>query len=126
MQKKSFPKSARLLKPAEFERVFQKRTSASDSLIIAYAALSENEQPRIGLTVSRKCGNAVERNRWKRSLREAFRLVQHELPRQLDLIVLPQRGANPDVARLQSSLLKLASKLSAKISATCAGKEPKP
>jgi len=125
MQRLRFPKSARLLKPAEFDRVFKKRISASDGLIIAYAALGESEQPRLGLTVSRKCGNAVVRNRWKRSLREAFRLVQHELPRHLDLIVLPQRGAAPEVARLQRSLLKLASKLSNKLSATSAGKEPR-
>ena len=74
------PKSARLLKPSEFDRVFRERTSTSDGLIILYGALGASEQPRLGLTVSRKCGNAVVRNRWKRSLREAFRLVQHQLP----------------------------------------------
>jgi ribonuclease P protein component len=125
MQRLIFPKSARLLKPAEFDRVFRKRTSASDGMIVLYAALGTSEQPRLGLTVSRKRGNAVVRNRWKRSLREAFRLVQHDLPRHLDLVVLPQRGAAPDVVRLQSSLLKLALKLSKKLSASSAGKEPK-
>lgn len=125
MQRLNFPKSARLLKPAEFDRVFRKRTSASDGMIVLYAALGTSAQPRLGLTVSRKCGNAVIRNRWKRSLREAFRLVQHDLPRHLDLVVLPQRGAAPDVVCLQSSLLKLALKLSKELSGSSAGKEPK-
>ncbi len=106
-----FQKSARLLKPSEFDRVFHGRISASDDLIIVYAAHGTIEQPRLGLTVSRKCGNAVVRNRWKRSLREAFRLVQHDLPRHIDLVILPRRGATPDVARLQVSLRKLASRL---------------
>ena len=50
------------------------------------------------------------RNRWKRALREAFRLVQHDLPRNLDLVVMPRRGAKPDVARLQNSFRHLAAK----------------
>ena len=118
-----FPKSAKILKAAEFDRVFQARCSAADGMIILYAAPSSQERPRLGLTVSRKCGNAVVRNRWKRSLREAFRLVQHELPRNLDLVVLPKKGAAPDVARLKNSFLKLSSKLAKKNSATTASKK---
>jgi ribonuclease P protein component len=78
--------------------------------VILYAVESEAEQPRLGLVVSKKCGNAVVRNRWKRSLREAFRLVQHRLPRNLDLVVLPQRHARPDVARLQNTFQQLANR----------------
>lgn len=113
-----FPKSAKLLKPSEFDRVFRARNSAADGLIVVYADRGPCTQPRIGLTVSRKCGNAIVRNRWKRSIREAFRLVQHKLPQQFDFVVLPKKGASPDVAKLEESLLKLASKISARISAT--------
>lgn len=120
-----FPKSAKLLKSSEFDRVFRARSSAADGLIIVYAAQSDSEQSRLGLTVSRKCGNAVVRNRWKRSLREAFRLVQHKLPGYMDLVVLPKKGATPDVARLQGSLLKLAKKIAARQSATNASKRPR-
>ncbi len=77
-------------------------------MLIVYAAASEAEQPRLGMVVSRKVGNAVARNRWKRLIREAFRLVQHQLPRHVDLVVLPQRGARPDLGRLQASLRTLA------------------
>jgi len=112
-----FPKTARLLKSSEFDRVFARRCSFADGLIIVYFATSENERPRLGLVVSRKCGNAVVRNRWKRALREAFRLVQHEVPRHLDLVVLPKRGAKPDVARLQASFRQLAARASDKLTA---------
>ena len=122
----SFPKSVRLLKPAEFDHVFQQRCSAADALIVVHSAVIQStvtqsaggtsSQPRLGMAVSRKYGNAVVRNRWKRSLREAFRLVQSDLPRQLDLVVLPRRGAKPDVVRLQASLKKLAAANASKLS----------
>ncbi|MEM8946535.1 MAG: ribonuclease P protein component [Planctomycetota bacterium] len=117
MTRNDFPKQARLLKSADFDRVFRRRCSRSDGLIVVYGDRSDQDRPRLGLVVSKKCGNAVQRNRWKRSLREAFRLVQHQLPRQLDLVVLPKRAATPDVARLKRSLVQLASKLDAQVRA---------
>ena len=117
MKRFGFPKSARLLKPAEFDRVMHRRFSEADGLMILYAARGQSSATRLGLVVSRKCGNAVVRNRWKRSLREAFRLVYHELPAGLDLVVLPRRGAAPHVGRLQTSLKTLAASLERRLAA---------
>lgn len=125
MSRFDFPKTVRLLKSAEFDRVFARRCSFADGLIVVYFATGESQRPRLGLVVSRKCGNAVVRNRWKRALREAFRLVQHKLPRHLELVVLPKRGAKPDVARLQASFQKLAARASEKLAAT-ASKQRQP
>lgn len=80
-------------------------------MVILYAARNESTDSRLGLIVSRKCGNAVVRNRWKRLLREAFRLVHDELPLGLDLVVLPRRGASPHLGRLQASLKELSARL---------------
>ena len=113
-----FPKSSRILKSAEFDYVFSHRCSFADGLIVVYAAPSQAQQPRLGLVVSKKCGNAVKRNRWKRALREAFRLVKHNLPRQLDLVVLPRANAEPNVARLQNSLVQLAERAHKKLART--------
>ena len=101
-----FPKRLRLLKPVEFERVMAARCSASDGLVRMYATANALGHPRLGLTVSRKVGGATTRNRWKRTLREAFRLVQHELPA-CDIVCIPQRDATPDVRALVESLRKL-------------------
>jgi ribonuclease P protein component len=107
-----FPKSRRLLKTAEFDRVFERRRSQSDGMLVLYACKNELGYSRLGLVVSRKAGNAVVRGRWKRCLREAFRLSQHDLPAGLDLVVLPRPGAVPMMPRVQSSLQSLADRLS--------------
>ncbi len=80
-------------------------------MLILYACENELDYPRIGLVVSRKAGNAVVRNRWKRCLREAFRLSQHELPAGIDLVALPRAGAEPTMPRVQQSLRTLAQRL---------------
>jgi ribonuclease P protein component len=109
-----FPKRLRLLKPAEFERVMQGRTSATDALIRMYGASNELGHPRLGLVVSRRIGDAPTRNAWKRALREAFRLAQHDLP-DCDLACIPHRDAVPDVARLVDSFAKLARRIDAEL-----------
>jgi ribonuclease P protein component len=105
-----FPKTVRLLKSDQFDRVFAQKCSASDAKLIVYAAANDVEHSRLGLVVSRKVGNAVARNRWKRLIREAFRLMRAELPTGVDLVVLPKTGAEPELEALQNSLTQLARK----------------
>ena len=109
-----FSKRMRLLRPAEFSRVMAARSSAADGMLRMYAAASELDHPRLGLTVSRKVGAAVVRTRWERGVREAFQLVQDELPA-LDLVCLPHRTSEPDVQRLRESLVKLSRQLEARL-----------
>ncbi len=68
---------ARLSRSAEFERVYrQGRSTANRHLVVYSFPNPATDRPRIGLSVSRKVGGAVDRNRVKRLLREAF--AQHE------------------------------------------------
>jgi ribonuclease P protein component len=98
----------RLTKSAEFERVFARKASAADSMVVIYACENDLAHPRLGLAVSRKVGGAVQRNRWKRLLREAFRLTQERLPAGIDLVVIPRREAEPELQALMRSLPKVA------------------
>src|SRR5262245_17110528 len=98
-----FPKLMRLRKAADFERVFAAQVSAGDKLLIAYGAANGLGYPRLGLTVSRKIGKSTIRGLWKRTLREAFRLCQHELP-DLDLVCIPRSQAEPKFRELTKSL----------------------
>jgi ribonuclease P protein component len=103
-----FLKKFRLQSSAEFRYVFEVKHSAADDRIVVYAARNECGHPRLGLSVSRKVGNAVRRNRWKRLLREAFRLNFSKLPTSYDLVIVPRVGFEPELNALTESLVKLA------------------
>ena len=95
----------------DFQRVYRRRCSVADGVMIVYGCENELSHARLGLSVSRKVGNAVRRNRWKRLLREAFRHRRVRLPRGVDLVVVPRRGVVPDHEAVTRSLERLAGRL---------------
>lgn len=89
-----FPRTARILSSADFARVYDRRCSAAAGPLVLYAAPRDDAVTgsRVGLSVSRRIGNAVVRNRWKRRLREAFRLVRSRLPTGTDYVIVVRSG----------------------------------
>jgi len=110
-----FPSRFRLRRSLEFRRCYVRRCSVANDLLIVYACENDRPHARLGLSVSRKVGGAVVRNRWKRILRESFRLTREQLPMGVDLIVIPRPGSAADFARASESLLELARRASKKL-----------
>ena len=104
-----FPAFLRMKRPEEFQRVYDRTRSVSDGRLIVYVCENGLPYPRLGVSVSRRVGGAVVRNRYKRLFREAFRLCRAELPVGIDLIMIPRPLKNPPgLAELQESLRTLA------------------
>ena len=106
-----FPKALRIRKSAEFSRVYQGSVYAADHVLVIQGIPGSTDHCRLGISVSRKVGNAVVRNRWKRLLRESFRLNQSEFPVSVDLVVRPRKGAQPEFHAIQESLIRLYRKI---------------
>jgi ribonuclease P protein component len=88
------PSRGRLSRSAEFERVYrQGRATANRHLVLYTFPNPQAERPRLGLSVSRKVGGAVERNRVKRLLREAFASAEGELTQGQDIVVVARPQA---------------------------------
>jgi ribonuclease P protein component len=106
MPRARFRKELHLRKPAEFARVYSRRCVSRSRYLTVFAARNEYPFSRLGLSVSRKHGDAVIRNRLKRLLREAFRLSRHELPEGLDLVLVPEAARDATLGELREALVR--------------------
>ena len=89
----------RLSRSSEFQRVYRQGRSKSNRYLVLYSFARGDEADqaiRFGVSVGRKVGNAVIRNRVKRTIREAYGELENELTDGLDYVVL----ARPDAAEL--------------------------
>jgi ribonuclease P protein component len=90
-------KRGRLTRSADFERVYRQGRSHGNRYFVLYVfPRAGDEEPRVGVSVSRKVGGAVDRNRVKRLLREAFDALAAPLPAGHDVVVV----ARPDAREL--------------------------
>jgi ribonuclease P protein component len=87
-------KRGRLSRSAEFDRVFRQGRSHANRVLVLYGFPRSSEgEPRLGLSVSRRVGGAVERNHVKRLLREAFEQELARLPEGHDIVIVARPEA---------------------------------
>jgi ribonuclease P protein component len=105
-----FPKRYRLLRHADFERVYkQGRRHFAAHMTVFYLRRPDGELKgaRVGFTVSKALGGAVQRNRIRRRLREAVRLGNFPTGVAVDVVINPKRSAlTADFGNLQAEIEK--------------------
>lgn len=90
------PKEMRLRAPSDFKKVYKSGRSVANRFLVLYYRKGEEGHSRIGFSISKRFGAAVERNRIKRRLSELYQLHQDEIREPHDLVVI----CRPPAARL--------------------------
>lgn len=88
-----YSKKMRLRTRGQYKRALQNAYKFNGRWIIAQLSLTNHPLPRIGITVTKRFGKAHLRNRFKRIVKEAFRLSQHSFTYSFDLIIRPRTEA---------------------------------
>lgn len=114
-----FTKSMRLRNGPEFQAVFSRRISVSDKTLVLYAIPNGLICSRLGLSISKKVTRtAPARNRWKRVLREVFRLNQNLFPQPLDLVFLVRAPFPEGFDSVRESVRKLLDRIARRLNST--------
>ncbi|MBU5676295.1 ribonuclease P protein component [Alkaliphilus sp. MSJ-5] len=102
----------RLKKNEDFRKVYQKRNSMANRLLIIYISKNEYEFNRVGFTVSKKVGKSVVRSRVKRLLNESYRLNDDKVLQGYDIIfVARDTSAESTYKEVESAMIHLLKKM---------------
>lgn len=127
MKKFALEKQQRIKREAEFKKIMEKGKSYADKYLVVYVLEKssqinpltssskevtqegESQLPRMGLSVSRRIGKAVIRNRIKRWMREVFRLHQSRLKDRMEIILIARSSAKElvDYFEMEKRILHL-------------------
>ena len=112
-----FPPLVRIRSRLDFAAVYEEGVRSSDGCLSLIALANDRPTSRLGLAVSKRCGNAVRRNRLKRRLREVFRQSRAVLPAGLDFVVQPRADTPLKLDVLRASLISLTKRAAKKLAA---------
>jgi ribonuclease P protein component len=113
---RTFPKTARVLRSAEFRRIYDTGVRLPGPLFVAFAkARTEGDGARLGLTVPRAVGGSVQRSRIKRRLREAFRLRRERFG-SYDIVLNPRKAIlNAEFSEIERAMERVAAQIQERI-----------
>lgn len=99
-------------KNREFQKIYARGKSHVNPLLVCYVLKNRKNITRVGITTGKKTGNAVQRNRSRRIIREAYRHIAPRVPQKYDLVFV-SRAKTPyskstELSRIMSQLLKAA------------------
>lgn len=101
-----------LKKNEDFRKVYQKRKSMANKLLIIYISENEYEFNRVGFTVSKKVGKSVVRSRVKRLLKESYRLNSEKVIQGYDIIFVARNTAvEATYKEIESAVIHLLKKM---------------
>lgn len=96
----ALPANVRLRRRADWQTTYARGLRASNDFLVLMGRRNELSFNRLGISIGRRYGNAVARNRFKRVCREAFRLTRHEQPVGFDWLVMPRFVGRPKGKRV--------------------------
>ncbi len=106
MEARTFSKCERIRKSQEYSRIYKQGTRHYTRRFIIITCSNPSGVRRLGTAVGRKAGNAVQRNRIKRLVREFFRLNKSRLPAAQDIVIIAKKGIGPLTFKEVSSELE--------------------
>ena len=99
-------KNFRVKREKDFKEIFQYGTSFANRKFVVYQLENQQNHFRVGLSVSKKLGNAVTRNQIKRRIRHILLSVREHLADNVDFVVIARKGAESlDYAEMEKNLL---------------------
>ena len=114
-----FRKRERLRLRRDYNRVFERKCSAADNLLVVYVAPNGLAWSRLGLSVNKRIGKAVTRNAVRRQIREAFRACKTHIPTGLDIVCIARPGAREEtVDNVRTSIVRLTHRAGQRLTAT--------
>jgi ribonuclease P protein component len=108
LEDRKLPKTQRLHRTTEFNLVYSKGKGYHNDFLVLFVLPTNTSERRVGIVAGKKIGKAVDRNRAKRLIREAYRLNKGNLIRGLDIVLIAKKGIEKlSLAEVENNLLEL-------------------